>query len=86
MIISPKLNYISNDPRAADNIQEFLLSPVFQRAAEAALLEYAIGLDTSNPTTAPKLGGAKGFLDVLMDIGNKTPRNTLGGEPQLTPV
>lgn len=85
-MITPKQNYINADDRSADSIQEFMLSPAFKRAAEAALLEYVLGLDTTNPTTAPKLGGAKGFLAVLMDIGNRKPTGALSMDDQLKPV
>jgi hypothetical protein len=77
--LSPKSEFLK-DSKQADAFMEFALSPLFHRAASAALAEYANNLDSRDPTSAPALGGARGFLRVLMNIGEPS---APGGLPEV---
>lgn len=84
-MITPKLDYIKTDSKRADSIQEIVMSPTFRRAAEVALLEYAMRLG-EGPATGLKISGAKGFLEELLNVGIEFPTQPLPEDNQLSPV
>lgn len=91
MILSPKASFLA-DSKAAGEWQDVVASPLFTKAAEAALLQYAVGLGGTGmdgPTLAivgMKLEGAKGMLDALMTLGKLTKPDIDVSNDNLTPI
>lgn len=73
--LQPRARFIE-DSKRADAHQELMLSPVFKSAVEIALLDYVMSLQTSSlqsaAETAYKLEGARGFIERLLNLGDKT--------------
>lgn len=72
--IAPKLAFLADAKRASAH-SDTMASPIFHAAANAALLQYQLNLlpGGSEPTALAacslRLSGAKGFLDLLMNLG-----------------
>lgn len=88
--LTPKEDFISVDRKAADSHQELVLSPSFKKACGIALLEYTMNLSTSSlqsaAETAYKMEGARGFLKVLLNLGEKSKEPTNPEDEQLHPI
>lgn len=89
--LSPKAEFLG-DPKRADAHQETVLNPEFKKAIEIALLQYAMnlggtGVDSQQLVTVGlRLEGAKGFIDELLNLGNKTKPIYQRDETELEPV
>jgi hypothetical protein len=75
--LTPKAEFLADAKRAGAH-QDMVLSPEFKKALEIALLQYAMNLggDTADQqrliTVGLRLEGAKGFIEELLNLGNRT--------------
>lgn len=86
MTLSPKNDFLSDKTRA-DVHGDIAASPMFKRACEVALLEYALKLNGEDPRTALKLHGAKMVLNILLNLSNpQFEPDSEGDFPHLKPI
>lgn len=87
----PKAEFLRDEKRAGQH-QDIVLNPEFKKAIEIALLQYAMNLggDTADLTRLSTIGlrleGAKGFIDELLNLGNRTKPAFAVDPTELTPV
>lgn len=88
--LTPKADFISLDRKAADAHQEMAMSPAFRKACGIALLQYTTELSTTSlqsaAETAYKMEGARGFIRVLLNLGEKETEKPIAEDQQLHPV
>lgn len=90
-LLSPKSDFLEDEKRAGE-WQDIAMSPLFKDAAKHALLAYELSLTESyseGPALAVaglRLQGARGFLEILMNIGAHVKLPSDRENDQLTPV
>lgn len=83
--IQPKAEFLT-DTQRADRHMEIVLSPEFRSNCETALLQYMYQLPMTQGTDVLQLKGAREFLDVLRNLGNKHVLSTQQDDTGLTPT
>ncbi len=82
--LSPKQTFIS-DPKSADAFQEYMMSPGFRRAVELAFCQFTLDFKETDVLAAPQIAGAKRFIDVLLNFGERRAGLVVPSDGQLTP-
>ena len=84
-ILSPKHTFLS-DAKVADAFQEHVMTPAFKRAVELAFCQFVMQIDGKDVVAAPKIDGAKEFIHVLLNFGDRRKPITQTEEKGLKPV
>lgn len=67
--IDPKKTFLL-DNKSSDAFQENVMSPAFRRAVELAFCEFVMRISPNDLVAAPKIAGAKAFMQTLLNFGN----------------
>lgn len=90
--ISPKAAFLDNHRKIADQHQELMSNPAFKIAVESALLEFIFRQTNGEKTPAElgyvgvKIQGARGFIEVLLNLGEKGKPMTQDSSDTLEPI
>ena len=83
--IQPKAEFMA-DAQRADRHMEIVLSPEFRDNCEVAMLQYMYELPLAQGGEILQLKGAREYLDILRNLGQKSVHNTRENEDGLIPT
>ena len=83
--IQPKAEFMADGQRA-DRHMEIVLSPDFRDNCEVAMLQYMYELPLTQGAEILQLKGAREYLDILRNLGQKSVHNSKADEESLIPT